>query len=339
MAILRRRRKEDVEESYSKSGKKGSGQKDSKKKKGSKSWGRKERLLVFWVLLITTLISSILALSARSWSLPGLPKISFPFFKTETIVIEGNKIDQEKARDAKEAFEAATRDLSGVYGFQVIRLDNGSSYGLFENEVFQAASLIKLPVIAAAYIEVEEGNLDLETKYALKNEDKISGAGSLDSKEEGTILTYRDLLRLMGKESDNTAFGVISGILGNDKVDQAIAKIGMNDTSFEENETTPRDIGIFFQKLWDGEVVSKKYRDEILFSLTDTAFEAWIKEGIPNTRVAHKYGREVHVVNDAGIVFSDNPYVLVILTKGVIEREADEIFPELARIVHEIETR
>ena len=85
--------------------------------------------------------------------------------------------------------------------------------------------------------------------------------------------------------------------------------------------------------------------------MTDTIYEDHLRAGIPEgVRVAHKYGREVHVVNDAGIVFSDNPYgpeapqgrgplVIVIMSKGVIEKEADNIFPELAKVVYGIETK
>jgi len=88
-----------------------------------------------------------------------------------------------------------------------------------------------------------------------------------------------------------------------------------------------------------GNIVNDKSRDEILDDMTNTIYENWLAAGIPeDVRVAHKYGREVHVVNDAGIVFTDEPYVIVILSKGVIEIEADEIFPELARSVYEIET-
>jgi len=43
----------------------------------------------------------------------------------------------------------------------------------------------------------------------------------------------------------------------------------------------------------------------------------------------------VHVVNDAGIVLTDNPFVVVIMSKGVVEKEADEIFPTLSKLVFE----
>jgi hypothetical protein len=40
------------------------------------------------------------------------------------------------------------------------------------------------------------------------------------------------------------------------------------------------------------------------------------------------------VVNDAGIIFSDQPFVLVIMSQGVNEEEADKVVPELARMIY-----
>lgn len=307
-----------------------------KKKKDFKPWGKKERYWVLGVLLGTILISGVLAMSARSWKLPGLPRISLPSFSSGTIIIEkkGDELD-ETAKEVINAFREKTKDLSGVYGFYVIRLSDNTSYGISQNETFEAASLIKLPVMAAFYMEAEDGILDLETEYSLKEEDKVGGSGSLYGKPEGTTLSYGDLVWYMGQQSDNTAFNITLNILGEEKVAEIIKEIGMTNTSLEENETTPYDIGLFFQKLWDGEIVSKKSRDKILDLLTDTVYEEWLAAGIPSDiDVAHKFGREVHVVNDAGIVFTDEPFVLVILSKGVVERKADEVFPQLSELVY-----
>lgn len=313
-----------------------------KKKKGPEPWGQKERYLVFYVFLTTIILSALLAASARNWKLPGLPRISLPSFEG-TIIIEGNKEskeEKEKSEKVISEFKKETRELSGVYGLYVIRLKNGTSYGVLEKEIFEPASLNKLPVIAALYMEAEKGNLDLETKYTLKNSDKVGGAGSLAGEPAGTVLTYRDLVRLMGKQSDNTAFNIVKEVLGKEVIEVVIQEIGMEDTVIEgEQKTTPYDIGLFFQKLWQGDIVPQKQRDEILGFLTDTVYESWISEGITDVDVAHKFGREVHVVNDAGIVLADEPFVLVILTKGVVEREADEVFPELAKLVYGIEAR
>ncbi len=327
MAILKR--KQEPPEPEPKERKK------RKKKKGFEPWGKKERYWVFFILLGTILTSGILAFSARSWKLPGLPRISFPSFGSGKIIIE-NEASDERAKEVVSSFKEKIKELSGVYGFYVFRLTEGSSYGVSEKEKFQAASLVKLPVILAFYIEDEKGTIDLETKYKLKEEDKVGGAGSLFSEPAGTVLTYRDLVRYMGKQSDNTAYNIALDVLGEEKVKSVISEIGMTNTSLENNETTPYDIGLLFRKLWQGDIVSRKDRDEILGFLTDTIYEEWLVAGIPSrVKVAHKYGREVHVVNDAGIVYADEHFVLVMMSKGVVEREADEVFPELARIVYE----
>lgn len=315
-----------------------------KRKEPKKPWGRKERLFVLTAILLTAGTSGILALSARSWKLPRLPRlkvpsISVPFWGEETIIIEGNRLDQEKSEQVQKEFNEKTKDLSGIYGLYVISLSNGFFYGVNDGEVFQAASLIKLPVMAAMYKEAENGNLNLDDKYTLKKSDKVAGSGSLYGKPAGYQVTYRNLVELMGKQSDNTAFNIIRKLLGDEKINDLIRSTGMVDTSLEENETTPRDIGIFFEELMKGNIVSTNTRDKILESLTDTIYEDWLAAGIPEgTRVAHKYGREIHVVNDAGIVFSDNPFVIVIMSKGVVEREADSVFPELSKLVFDMET-
>lgn len=315
-----------------------------KKKEPPKPWTKKDRYLVFFVLLTTVLTSAVLALSAREWKLPGFPRISISSlspFKNETIVFEGNRESaalkmKEKSNEIIKNFREATKDKSGVYGLYVVDLLNGYSFGINENEKFTAASLIKLPVIAGFYQLAESGGINLDDKYTLKDSDKIAGSGSLYSKSAGYQISWRNLILLMAKQSDNTAFNICRKKLGDDEVESTARKIGMSDTLLSDNFTTPRDVGTFFEELWKGNIVKDKDKEEIIAGMTDTIYEQWLAAGIPeDVRVSHKYGREVHVVNDAGIVFAKRPYVVVILTKGIVEREADEIFPRLSRIVYE----
>jgi len=114
--------------------------------------------------------------------------------------------NKEKASQIISRFKGETNQLSGIYGLYIVDLTNGYSFGVNEEESFEAASLVKLPVMAAMYRLAEEGGISLETNYALKNSDKAEGAGVLFSKPVGYTLTYREILELMGKHSDNTAF-------------------------------------------------------------------------------------------------------------------------------------
>lgn len=97
-------------------------------------------------------------------------------------------------------------------------------------------------------------------------------------------------------------------------------------------------MGIFFRKIYQAEIVSQKHRDEILEFLTETAFEDRIPAGLPEgIKAAHKIGTELGNYSDAGIVFSDAPFVLVIISKNARESEALEVLPQITQKVWEFE--
>ena len=292
-----------------------------RRKEPPKPWGRPERLTVLIVIIITVLTSAILSLSARNFKLPGLPRISLPSFNwgEDTFYIEGDKEGREKAEKARNYFKDKTRNLSGLYAINVVRLLDGTSYGVNKNEEMQAASLIKLPIMTLVYKKFEAGQLDLDAK--------VSGSNS----------TYRELVEAMGQRSDNNAQIILVKTFGESEIQNYIESIGMMKTSLTKNETTPEEIGLFFKMLWEGKLTTEKHREELLGYMTDTIFADWIVEGIDDVRVAHKYGREVHVVNDAGIVFANKPFILVLMSDGAVESEADSLIPAVAREIYEIE--
>jgi len=271
-----------------------------RRKEVVKPWGKKERLLVLSLLLITVFISIVFSLSSGNFRIPKLPDFSLDnIFKGETVII-GNKDAVEKALRQKKAeeiiseFKDETDGLKGTYAFEVIDLSDEFKFGINQNRVMQAASLIKLPLML--YVQ---GKVD-------------------DSK-----------LEAMGKRSDNSVFIELIAKFGRSTVQDYIESLGMKETSIEENTTTTDEIGNLFVKIY------KDKNEKILNFLTDTNFEKWIKAGVPeNIKVSHKYGREVGVVNDAGVVYSQNPFILVIMTQGVDEFEADRLIPELTKMIY-----
>jgi len=310
-----------------------------KRKEPPKPWGKKERQGILLFFLLTVAVAVILSLASRSWKLPGFPRISFPdihLFTTKTFVVTpSGKPDVLKYWNNKETeiinyFESATKELTGNYTFYFQDLTDNYAFGTRENEIMTAASLIKLPVLATLYQEAEKGLIDLEQKYVLKAADKIGGSGSLYNQPAGTVLSYRQLAQLMANQSDNTAFNVIRKLLGDEKINETITKLGMVDTSLAENETSAKDIGLFFAKLYQGEIMNSENQEELIKALTGTSYEAWIARDIKDVIVAHKFGREINVTNDGGIIFANHPFVLVIMSEGIVYRESDEAIPSMA---------
>ena len=160
------------------------------------------------------------------------------------------------------------------------------------------------------------------------------GAGILQGKSAGTTYTYRQLVEYMGQYSDNTALKAMRQILGEAKIQETINQLGMTKTSLKEFETTPQDIGFFFQKLYQGKMINNEHSEELLNFLTKTAFEDWLPKGIPgNIRVAHKIGKDLGTFSDGGIVFADKPFVIVIMSKDAREIEANETLPKISGLV------
>lgn len=302
---------------------------------------KRERSFLILLILLTVLPSLVLAFVARRGKLPNLPRIVAPSVGfQETVVLERGTPKPQSIQNEEvivREWQNLTRSLSGIYAFNVVELSTGDTYGVNQHEVMQAASLIKLPVMIAAYQEAERGVLSLESKYTLRNEDKIGGSGSMQYAEAGKVYTYRQLLELMGQQSDNTAFGVVIRKIGKARVLELMSLMGLRNTSIDENTTTPYEISMLFQKVHEGRLLTSKYKEALLSSLTDTIYESHLPKGVPpDIDVAHKYGREIHVVNDAGIVDAIRPYVVTIMTSGVVESEADLIFPELSRTIYSL---
>lgn len=314
-----------------------------KPKKKRKPFRSTDRWLIVGIFLLTVLTSLVFYLKNEVVNL--WQRIASP------LVI--SNITEKESFDPSPVFkeiESLTENLRGVYGFYVYRFVDNREYGIHQNETFPAASLMKLPVILTLYQEAQlrlaswrdsAGQADfLETEYKLIQEDKRSGAGILQGKPAGTVYTYRQLAEFMGQYSDNTANNVLVKVLGAEKIQETIGALGMEKTSFKDYTATPEDIGLFFRKLYQGGVVNQEHRDEILKILTKTGFEDRIPAGVPEgVRVAHKIGTEIGVFSDAGIVFSDELFILVVMSKNTKEVEAKEILPKITKAVWEFETK
>ncbi|MBI2103640.1 serine hydrolase [Candidatus Woesebacteria bacterium] len=340
MRLTLRRKKEDDDErrEYLDHKKEFFKEKKTRKKRGEITpWTRRERYLVLGVLLSTVVASAILGMSAREWKLPNLPRLTLPkILGEETIVIEGNPKDVKEAEIVKK-FESLTDPLSGVYGFFVLRLDDGSFFGVNEKEIFEAASLNKLPVMLAMYKAAEEGSINLSQKYTVKDEDRLSGNGRVTNAKAGIVFTYEELVVAMGKESDNTAFNAVKKILGEERILATMREFNIPEFLLTKNQVAPYDIGFIFKRIFEANDISRETREALIDSMTETIYDDLIAKEMP-VPVAHKYGALAHVRNDSGIVFAEKPYVLVVMSKGIIEKEADEVIPEFSRQAYEIES-
>jgi beta-lactamase class A len=202
---------------------------------------------------------------------------------------------------------------SGTYAIQVYRLDDNTSYGLNENLVMPAASIMKVPIMVAGYQKIEAGELKLED--------------------------VQGLFEAMGKRSDNQAPVTLIGLIGRPFIRQTLKDLGMNQSNLDQNTTTASDLSRMWQTLYKGEILNRQNLDQMFSFLQGSIFEERIPAGVgPGVKVIHKVGSDTTIWADSGIVVIDKPYVVSILNKDVTLTQAQVTVVDLSRMIYNFET-
>ena len=105
-------------------------------------------------------------------------------------------------------------EFPGKAGIWVKHLTTGDTAGVRDAEIFNSASVIKIPVMVLAFQMADRGELKLDERITIRKEDVRGGSGIFRYHDEGLQPTFRDVLLQMIITSDNTA------------TDLSIAKVG-----------------------------------------------------------------------------------------------------------------
>ena len=106
----------------------------------------------------------------------------------------------------------------------------GQKFSINENMLFNAASTIKIPVIARLFQDAAEGRVDLSKKVVVKPDNRAPGSGILLSMDPDIELSIFDLANLMIVMSDNTATNEIIDVVGMERVRQFCLDHGFTNT-------------------------------------------------------------------------------------------------------------
>jgi beta-lactamase class A len=108
----------------------------------------------------------------------------------------------------------ASSEFPGKAGIWVKHLTTGETAGVRDAEVFNSASVIKIPVLVLAFQMADKGAINLDERVTIRKEDIRGGSGIFRYHDAGLQPTFRDVLLQMVITSDNTA------------TDLAIARVG-----------------------------------------------------------------------------------------------------------------
>lgn len=214
-------------------------------------------------------------------------------------------------------------------------LKTGESFRLNAERPMPTASLIKFPLMIAAYQAIEEGKLKPDQMITLEEEDKVPGSGILTAQfSAGAQLSLRDVIHLMIVHSDNTATNIVVDEVGlkataelMDKLEvpetKLHSKVFRRDTSiFPERSkkyglgsTTADDMVKLLELLSQRKLVSEQASEKMLEHLYACDDKQKFPRFLPRVKIAHKTGSVEVVRTDAGLIDGPNgPIAVCVLT-------------------------
>jgi len=238
---------------------------------------------------------------------------------------------------------------NGIIALGFKELKSGFEFYFQKDEVFPAASIIKIPVILEFFRQVEKGKLKFDEHIILKEEDKTGGAGVLFELHSGLELTLIDLARLMIVISDNSATNILLSYTGFDEVNQFMKEMGMTSSALRrkmmvpcesngENIITVSDIMVLLEKLLKGEILSSVHTGEVINILKRQQYNEKIPLYLPEgVEIAHKTGELQGVRHDVAIIYlPDTIYLLCILTKELKDEiQGDRFIAEISKLIYD----
>ena len=234
--------------------------------------------------------------------------------------------------------------LPGDIGFYYKDLVSGESYGHRENDMFQAASVIKLPIYAVIMKLWAEGKVSLSEKLLCRDEDKLPPCGALYFFTGDVEVDISTLCGLMITISDNAATNLLIRRFGIDFLNEQFKEIGLKDTHIErllfdaessakglENRIVPAEIGALLESIYRhtfiSEEVSARMEKLLLEQQINHKIPGYLPEGTP---VAHKTGEDDGITNDVGVVYGSKPYVICFASNFTDVPAAERALREIA---------
>lgn len=232
-------------------------------------------------------------------------------------------------------------DYGTTCSLYMVNLEDYATFGYNSDTYISTASTIKCPFAFYCYQEIAKGNYSFDDTLLYKSSYYSSGTGVLKDNGSGTYYTVRDLLYYMIHYSDNVAFLMLQDYFGYEGYNEMMSNYGfetyLSDT-VKWGKLSSHALGYIWTEIY-------KFKDEceegaIFYDTLVNAgsnFLIWpFTEAGYNYKIAHKSGWASPGYHDSGIVFSEHPFVIVVMTDSDGETRDSSFFYNIVLKLNEL---
>ena len=289
-----------------------------------------------------------------------------------SVVLLGQPFDSAQGRQSTPLHNLLTRTASefpGKAGIWVKHLTSNETAGVRDGEMFNSASVIKLPVLVLAFQMADKGAINLDERITIRKEDFRGGSGIFRHHDAGLQPTFRDVLLQMVVTSDNTATDLAiakvggvarvnawlkeSGYADGQRLTQTTGDLftkynalGPNDDrnaktnadrAYWLGEMSPRGVGLMLEAIENKTIASAASCNEMLRMMRAQQAGARRLNHFLTVPVAHKTGDFSPVLaNDVGIIYARSGPIVVSFLGNAITGNYGEAEDRIGRFAQQL---
>jgi beta-lactamase class A len=252
--------------------------------------------------------------------------IAFCFFISISLAQKTDVVLERK-------IEALLTGFKGQAGVYVKNVKTNKVAVVNADSVFPTASMVKVPILIGIFDKLERKDLDYHQKLIYRDSLLYEGEDILGSFKDNQSIELSKLIMLMLTTSDNTSSLWLQSLAGSGtRINQIIDSSGMKDTRVNSRtpgrelyrsqygwgQTTPREMTMLFEKLYNGQFFNKTASEKMLRLL---GRNYWDEEALsqipPFIFTASKNGAVDQSRSETILVMAPTgPYVFSIITKN-----------------------
>ena len=241
---------------------------------------------------------------------------------------------QKEDKSLQKKIEETIHGFNGDIGIYVKNIRTGKTVSINADTIFPTASIVKIPILIGIMDKIQRGELAYDSTLVYKDSLLYEGEDILGSFKNDEKILLKKVMMLMLTTSDNTASLWLQGLAGKGtRINAILDSLGLiytrvnsrtpgrenNRTQYGWGQTTPKEMGTIFEKIYRNEIFSPAACDRMMRSLGRNYWD--LNEAIsqipPYIEVFSKNGcvdasrSEVLLVNAP-----HNPYIFCIFTKN-----------------------
>ena len=222
------------------------------------------------------------------------------------------------------------------------------------DEVFPAASIIKLPILFELFRKIDRSEQDgsnstiLSKKLLYNSRNKTSGSGELQYSPLNRYYSVDYLAKIMITHSDNSATNMlIEEAGGKGAINSSLRSLGMDKIRLENrlpdlegtNKISARQVATLLYNIDNPNFLSDKSKITIKEYMANVENRRLLQAGLPPEAILiHKTGDIGTMLGDAGVVYAQNgrKYIVVILVKRPFnDYSARDMIQQASKIIYD----